>query len=193
MNKLLKYENSKLKKQLIFNLPVSKEVCGRECPGCYALKPQKRFPAVLNSRNVKYDASLQSSFVERISTEIQKKRSPIKALRIHESGEFYSQEYINKWEQIASKNPDTTFYAFTKRKEDFDFSKIEKRNNVVIIDSLKHGKINYGTEGYLAKHPTTIVCPATTPSTQDTTICGVTCDYCMTKQAQVDGVLFLQH
>ena len=58
MEKLLKYENMKLKNQMIFTLPATKDVCGRECPGCYAIKAQKRFPkTVLPYRQRMYDAA----------------------------------------------------------------------------------------------------------------------------------------
>lgn len=194
MKPLLKYENMKLKKQFIFTLPATQEVCGRVCPGCYAAKAQVRFPkTVLPSRLNNLEASKQADFVDRIVSELTKTRRQVNAVRIHESGEFYSQEYLNKWVNIASKLPELTFYAFTKRKQDFDFSKAESQPNLVIIDSLKHGKINYGDSSYLAKHPTQFTCPATVKATADSTICGVNCNFCMAKQAQNEGVKFAIH
>lgn len=187
--KLLKYENSKLKNQFIFNLPVSKSICGRVCKGCYALKPQLRFPTtVLPSREAKYEASTKDSFTTEIVQELTKTRRKARIVRIHESGEFYSQDYIQKWEQIAKALPQFTFYAFTKRLKDFDFSAIKKLDNVVIIDSLQFGVLNYAkieTIAPLAKKTGARICPATG--------CGTTCNYCMTKEAQNKGVLFERH
>lgn len=191
---LLKYENAKLKKQFIFTLPATKEVCGRICPGCYAAKSQVRFPkTVLPSRERMFEATKRDSFVDTIVNELSKTRRSAKVVRIHESGEFYSQEYLNKWANIADKLPNITFYAFTKRLKDFDFTELMSKKNVVIIDSMKHGKINYGDSKYLQQHPTNKICPATVKSTKDSTVCGVTCNYCMTKQAQNEGILFAKH
>lgn len=190
---LLKYENMKLKKQFIFNLPAGKEICGMECPGCYAMKAQKRFPAVVNSRNKLYQASLQEDFVKNIVSELTKTRRLVEAVRIHESGEFYSQEYINKWIAIAKALPDTKFYAFTKRKKDFDFSGFEGLNNAILIDSLKFGRLNYDKLPVvkdISKETNAIICPSTL---HENAICGVTCKHCWTKEAQKQGVLFVKH
>ena len=43
--KLLKWQNSKLRQQFIFTLPAGMPTCNRVCPGCYALKAEVRFPA----------------------------------------------------------------------------------------------------------------------------------------------------
>lgn len=194
MNKLLKYENSKLKKQFIFTLPASQEVCGRMCPGCYAAKAQVRFPnTVMPYRNRMLEASKQEDFETKIVKELTDKKRAANIVRIHESGDFYSQEYIDKWARIAKQLPSITFYAFTKRKADFDFKELEDSNNVVIINSLAGNKINYGTIGYLNNHPCKNVCPATVKATKNSTICGVTCKFCMTKQAQEEGITFVIH
>lgn len=192
--KLLKYENLKLKRQLIFTLPAGKETCGRECPGCYAMKAQRIYHhSSVPYRDDRLQASQQPDFVERITKELRECKKPIEAVRINESGDFYSQDFIDKWEQIAKQNPSTKFYAFTKRKREFNFSKLEQTSNVSIIDSLKHGGLNYGAEEevkQLAKQHGTIVCPATLNKSDK---CGITCNYCFTKEAQDKGVYFVQH
>ena len=186
--KLLKYENGKLKNQLIFSIPASKEVCGRECPGCYAMKFQRLYSSVLPYRERMYQASLQNDFESRIINEVTTCKKPLVAVRIHESGEFYSQNYIDKWTNIAKTIPQVTFYAFTKRMKDFDFTSLMNLPNVVIIDSLMHGKLNYDKLSNL--DPTIFICPAT----QDKTVsCGIQCNYCMTKKAQQYGVNFIKH
>lgn len=180
---LLTYQNSKLHNQLIFDLPVDPAICGRQCPGCYALKAQRRFPAVLTSRLSKYTASQQPDFSSLVIAEITKCKRPLIAVRIHSSGEFYSQSYIDSWLTIATTLPNVKFYAFTKRLKDFDFSQLMSLPNVVIIDSLMHGRINYGKASTLL--PTVFTCPNTS--------CGIQCTYCMTKVAQSNGVQFVQH
>lgn len=193
--KLLTYENMKLKNQMIFSITVSKEVCGRQCPGCYALKPQLRFPKVLKYRERMLERSRSKDFTDDIVDEISKSKKNFKAVRLHSSGEFYSQEYLNKWVEIAKRLPSIRFYAFTKRKKDFDFTEAEAQDNLIIIDSLKFGGLNYGTLDEMSKlvdKYNTRICPATFKGASKDT-CGVTCSYCWTKTAQHKGVVFVKH
>lgn len=185
---LLKFENLKLKQQFIFNLPASKSICNRLCPGCYANKAQLRFPAVLAYRESMYQQSLLPSFVDAIISELTSTRRKSRTVRIHESGEFYSQEYIDKWTSIATQLPQFTFYAFTKRLTDFDFSHLMSLPNVVIIDSLMYGKLNYAPVNQLL--PNVFTCPSTLGKS---VTCGVSCRYCMSKSAQTNGIQFVKH
>jgi hypothetical protein len=70
------------------------------------------YPQVLPSRNRNYDFSQSDDFVPTITEFLRKNRRKI--VRIHEAGDFYSQEYLNNWKDIARNVPDTRFYAFTK-------------------------------------------------------------------------------
>ena len=187
--KLLKYQNSKLKNQYIFNILTSKAVCGRQCPGCYSLKAQKRFPkTVIPYRQLRLDISKASSFTQTVISELQSYRRSCCTVRIHESGEFYSQSYIDKWTTIATQLPAFTFYTFTKRLKDFDFTTLMSLPNVIIIDSLMHSPLNYGKHQDL--DPNVFTCPFTTGATVQ---CGLTCRYCMVKTAQQNGVQFIKH
>lgn len=195
--KLLKFENMKLKNQLIFTLPATKEICGMVCKGCYAAKAQVRFPKALEYRERMLERSKDKSFVSNMYENIVKmtKKKNIEAVRVHESGEFYSQEYIDKWFTIAKHLPKQKFYAFTKRKKDFDFSKLEALPNFVIIDSLKFGGLNYGPYDDMLKLKVqhgTMICPATFKyASKDT--CGVNCSWCWDKKAQQFGTVFIKH
>ena len=187
--KLLKYENNKLKQQFIFNLPVSKAICGRSCPDCYALKAQIRFAnIVVPYREARYQASLKPTFTATMINELTSTRRSARTVRIHESGEFYSQVYIDKWLTIAKALPQFTFYAFTKRVKDFDFIALMSLPNVVIIDSMMHSRLNYNKLERL--NSSIYTCPATT---QKNVRCGIDCRYCMTKTAQYNGVQFVKH
>lgn len=188
MSKLTQPGNSKLVDIPLFNLPASKEVCGRLCPGCYAHREQQRYPTVLPARTMRYGASLQLDFVSRVCSELSSMKSPPKYFRIHASGDFYDQAYINKWEAIIRTFPTITFYAYTKRKRDFDFTVLESLPNCVIIDSLKFGRINYGE---LSKAPAgAFICPHQKGAN---IVCGQHCTYCMTKTAQTNSVYFVKH
>ena len=186
--KLLKWQNSKLKQQFIFTLPAGMPTCARVCPGCYAIKSQVRFPAALAYRQRMYDASLQPDFAQRIITELSTTRRSARTVRVHESGEFYSQYYVNSWHTIAISLPQFTFYAFTKRLSDFDFSALLALPNFILINSLQHGGLNYAPLTDLRSDLFT--CPATLgrPVT-----CGITCKYCMSKQAQYHAPQFVKH
>lgn len=193
--KLLKYENMKLKNQLIFTLPATKEVCSMVCKGCYAAKAQVRFPKALEYRTRMLERSKDDSFVTDMVHEIKTFKKPIEAIRVHESGEFYSQQYIDKWYLIALQLPKFKFYAFTKRKKDFDFSLIESLDNFVIIDSLKFKGLNYGPYEDMLKIKTqhgAMICPATFKGASKDT-CGVSCSWCWGKKAQQFGTVFIKH
>ena len=45
-------------------------------------------------------------------------------VRVHDSGDYYSKEYLLKWFEIAKKMPDIKFYSYT--------------NNVNMIKKLKY-------------------------------------------------------
>lgn len=188
--KLLQLGNSKLGKDiLMFNIPADITICGRKCPGCYSYKAYKIYPNVLPAQQKRYRTSLQENFVDLIISELQVllKRKMYKYIRWHASaGEFYSQDYINKVIAIAKAFPSLTFYAYTKRTKDFNFSALSSLPNFILIDSFHFGGLNYGP---LSSAPIgAFVCPHST-----TVECGNHCTYCMTKLAQSNGVYFKQH
>lgn len=189
MTRLIQKGNTKLHNCYMFNIPASKEICGQICPNCYARKEQIRFPIVKNSRTVRYIASLEDNFANKVIDELNHLRNLPKYFRIHASGEFYSPAYINKWVTIAKKFEHIIFYAYTKRLNDFDFSILQALPNVVLINSLQYGGLNYGK---LEDAPQkSFVCPyGIKPNVK----CGDTCTYCMTKgKADITGVYFLRH
>jgi len=119
--------NSKLDDSVyIFNLPAlytclgSTKWCRKRC---YAQHHQRMFNAVMKSRVSHWTASLEKDFVDKISEELEAGRP--KLVRIHESGDFYSKCYYNKWIRIAKKFPKIKFLAFTKNHH-LDFSKAPK-------------------------------------------------------------------
>ena len=185
---LLTRGNHKLSKNtLIFNLPAIPEVCGRVCPGCYAAKAQRIFPQVLPSRMRKLEISELEEFPSLIIKELTGTKKPFKYVRIHESGDFNSQSYIDKWTTIAKSFPQYIFYAYTKRLLDFDFTNFKALPNVVLINSLHFNRINYGKPG--TEPPGAFICPAS-----KSTRCGIECTYCQTKGlADVRGVWFVKH
>lgn len=183
----LKAGNAKLANTIgVWNLPAGQETCDRECKGCYAIKAQKRFPAVLSSRQ----RNLEYSKTDEFSIELTRN---MKFVRIHESGEFYSQEYIDKWYNIARGKPEVIFYTYTKRMNEFDFSKLLGLPNFVLHNSLlKDGSYNYGRdlEKLQNKCESSYVCPATTGMAKG---CCYDCWWCMDKANQGIQILFKEH
>ena len=119
-------QNSKIKKILgiktyNWGIPAYKSNTGlKTCPnaaacikGCYATMGAYTFSNVAAVFENRLQLALSAKFVPTIDGEI--KRRNIKRLRIHDSGDFFSPEYINNWIEIIKLNPTTIFYAYTKR------------------------------------------------------------------------------
>jgi len=118
--KLLSNTNSKLKADGIlgFGLPPVKtcpgaDACLRFCYGCKGFY-QRFKKSIAASQNRRLDATHQDDFVQVITAELQAKRKKLTAVRIHDTGDFYSQVYFDDWCEIARLNPDVLFYAYTK-------------------------------------------------------------------------------
>lgn len=175
---------------LMFNIPASQEICNRVCKGCYSYKAYKIYPNVLPAQTARYEATKQLDFVAKVNKEIKAVRKPVKHFRIHGSaGEFYDQAYVNNWARIAKANPGITFYAYTKRMKEFDFSKLKSLPNFIVIDSFHYGGLNYGKLDKAPKNA--FICPEQPKANVS---CGVDCTWCMDKQgAEANGVFFKQH
>lgn len=132
---VLKYGSRKIARSTgIFVLPAGKEyTCAVTCKGCYARRDQVLYPGALGYRLRMLELSKKDSFVDLMNAEIDSRKTT-ENIRIHESGDFYSQEYVNKWDRIVKANPHKLFYAYTKR-ENMDFTEIEKNDNFNLIRS----------------------------------------------------------
>ena len=102
-----------------FGLPAYKSITGRViCPMadgcikfCYARKGAYIWGNVKPAFEKRYELSKTDSFVSAIHAEIQSKKP--KFVRVHDSGDYYSREYLAKWFQIAKQNPQVNFYSYT--------------------------------------------------------------------------------
>jgi len=98
-----------------FSLPVI-----TTCPGktpfcdryCYGLKGNFILQNVHDANERRLDATLRSNFVEIIVREVRQAKSP--AFRLHVIGDFYSEEYIEKWIDIAEQLPIVIFFGSTR-------------------------------------------------------------------------------
>lgn len=129
--------NAKLNKQIhTFSLPA-----GWSCPGakeckskvyikdgkrkvsdgkytkfrCFAASDEARYPGVYKARRFNFDKIRRTRGTENkaalILSSLPKKA---KYIRIHVSGDFFSQEYFDAWISVARCRPNITFYAYTK-------------------------------------------------------------------------------
>lgn len=97
----------------IINVCPSAGECAKPC---YARKGTYRF------RNVKqkHQANLKrvlddlAGWEREMTEELQKPKFVRKYVRIHDGGDFFSQEYLEAWLRIIRATPTTIFYCYTK-------------------------------------------------------------------------------
>ena len=111
--------NSKLKKDGIvsFNLiPILHCPMAGACKAyCYATVGQQAFKNGVLRRARAFLATLQYDFVSRLANEVRRVAAKdVRAVRVHDSGDFYSWDYLLSWFAIARSNPGIQFYAYTK-------------------------------------------------------------------------------
>ena len=185
--------NSKLHSMLVFDLLAGKKgACKFDCAGCYAKKAY-RYDNPLLYQTVNYFMALFYTDKLEILLRKQLENTRLKTVRIHSSGDFFSDKYIKMWESIMKNYPQIKFYAYTKMKDTFDFTNIQKLDNFNLIDSfatIEEKKVfNFGD----TKHIETLVnngyflCPATKTDWKGK--CNKECFYCITNEK----VCFNQH
>lgn len=120
---------------------------------CYAKKGMYRFGNVERALSKRYEASKQENFVDRITWELSRvKKDKQIYVRIHDSGDFYSPTYFQKWVEIAEQNRDVRFYAYTKSHSfirnqyiphnmDLIFSLGSTRDELIDQENERHSKI----------------------------------------------------
>ena len=140
-------KTSKENKAKIFNfsIPAYKTKEGKvTCPFadscvkyCYAQKGNyTRFPVVQELMEQKYKISKTAQFIPLMNEEIRKKKAT--HIRIHDSGDFYSPTYLQKWVDIATQNNDVIFYAYTKSIKFFiDGLKLPKNLKIIFSEGSK--------------------------------------------------------
>lgn len=184
--------NSKLVNILIFDLPAGKSClnCSDCKDKCYAMKAQQQYvdTRILRDTNFFMYANnpelLKELIVEQLSG------TKITTVRIHSSGDFFSQSYIEFWDEIIGMFPNIKFYAYTKVENLLNFSEIEKNDNFNLIRSLINGKLNFGSLEYCKELKSVYgayICPATKKGSD--VKCGKECSYCISNK----NVCFIEH
>jgi len=159
MNSKLR-KTSKLLGVKVFNfgIPAYKSASGKlTCPFadecikfCYAQKGAYIWSNVKPAFEKRYELTQTTEFVGKMSAELLKKRPDY--VRIHDSGDYYSKVYLQKWIDIANLFPEIKFYSYTNSvamlKEvtlpsNFDviFSDSGKQKNLIDVINDRHTKI----------------------------------------------------
>lgn len=134
-------QNSKLKKTSklnnvrVFNFGIpAQDTCiwAGECKKfCYASKGAYIWSNVKPAFQKRFEVTKQDNFPQLMMAEIVKKKAT--HVRIHDSGDFYSREYLQKWFKVIDSMPEVTFYAYSKSLPLFEGVKLPK--NFILIKS----------------------------------------------------------
>jgi len=144
-------QNSKLKrtsKELglrVFNfgIPAYKSASGKlTCPFadecvkfCYAKKGAYVWSNVQPAFEKRYQLSKTNDFIQAMSDEINKKRPDY--VRVHDSGDYYSKQYLHKWLAIALNFPKVKFYSYTNCVKMFKDIELPDNYDIIFSDSGK--------------------------------------------------------
>ncbi len=199
MNYRMSIGNRKCKNMLIFNLsrescpPIAKKICYKTC---YTGKVERLYPTARRFREENYRlAKRQNLLLLHRLLHTQLARSPVDTVRIHESGDFFSEGYLQMWHSIIVQFPDRYFFGFTKVYDKYKsiIDYLNVRHNVNIINSFIDGELNYGDGAHLAKiklfNPNIYICPAS--AKEGAPKCGVDCFYCSQEKGKYP--VFHQH
>jgi len=159
-------QNSKIKKTskhfgvklMNFGIPAYKSASGKlTCPMadacvkfCYAKKGAYIWSNVQPAFEARYQLSKTDKFVDAVNDEIRRKKPDY--VRVHDSGDYYSKAYLNKWIAVAIHNPSVRFYSYTNMidmikktdlPENYDiiFSDSGKQKNLIDETNDRHTKI----------------------------------------------------
>ena len=150
-------QNSKLKKTskltglrvFNFGIPAYKSATGKlTCPFaaecvkfCYAQKGAYSWSNVKPAFEKRYELTKTDDFVNEMNKEIAKKKPDY--VRVHDSGDYYSKAYLDKWIEIAIHNPHVRFYSYTNSVELLKAAELPDNYDIIFSDSGKQkDKIN---------------------------------------------------
>lgn len=133
---------------LIWNLPaiVTCPFATDHCKkACYARKSERVYPNVIKSREKNYMETLKDDFVARMIATIEyylnsrAYKGKLMLVRIHESGDFYSEKYALAWVEIINHfrdNKNVRFMCYTKSLPYFENVDINSMKNFSFIASV---------------------------------------------------------
>ena len=144
-------QNSKLKKTskelsvrvFNFGIPAYKSASGKlTCPMadgcvkfCYAKKGAYIWSNVQPAFEKRYELSKTDKFVDAMYNEIVKKKPDY--VRVHDSGDYYSKAYLQKWIDIALLFPEVKFYSYTNMVDMILKASLPDNYDIIFSDSGK--------------------------------------------------------
>lgn len=85
---------------------------------CYAASQEAIYKNTRNARWRNFDllkeAKTKDAMFKLIKDSLEYNLPNANLIRIHESGDFFNQDYFDAWLKIAKETPSVTFYAYTK-------------------------------------------------------------------------------
>ena len=166
--KKLLTQNSELKPDGIFNwtLPAfgvtltdgtNMNVCpqaGACASFCYARSGTYNFSNVKRRhiQNLEYILEDPDGWFNQMLEEVQKPKMVGKHIRIHDAGDFFTEDYLHLWIKIAELTPEVTFYCYTKevtlfKKQKFPdnfkylFSMGGKEDHLIDLENDRHAEV----------------------------------------------------
>lgn len=116
---------------------------------CYATKGNHMFPSVIESRIRSYEVSKKENFSETMTYTIRyllktkRYRDAIMLIRIHESGDFYSLQYLKKWVRIWARFNYTKKVRFVFYTKSFMFFlMLTEEEKTIIRNMMKAGTLS---------------------------------------------------
>ena len=144
-------QNSKIKKTskelgvklMNFGIPAYKSASGKlTCPMadecvkfCYAKKGAYIWSNVQPAFEKRYQLSKTDDFITAVDAEIKRKKPDY--IRVHDSGDYYSRKYLDKWIQIAKNNPTVRFYSYTNMVDMLMKAELPENYDVIFSNSGK--------------------------------------------------------
>lgn len=129
---------------------------------CFSASQESLYPAVREQRLWNFEQLKKLKTVEEISKKIQQslpkvnKKGLGKIVRLHVAGDFFNQMYFDAWLNVATNNPDRTFYAYTKSLQywvnrlgqipanfKLNASKGGKQDELIDLYNLKYAEVVY--------------------------------------------------
>ena len=144
MHDISEFKNVKIANVLReFNVTSFCGSCAQHCKGCYCDSGFYNMPDVKagNIRKLLLVTYFPKWTEAVINAQI--KADGILQVRIHASGDFFTEAYTNIWKRIALNNPHVIFWTYTKNSYALEIFK--NVPNLTIVPSMTVKGINFGT------------------------------------------------
>lgn len=127
---------------------------------CFAASQEALYPTVRNSRWHNFDLlrkiKTKQGMIDLIEASLPKKATMV---RVHVSGDFFSQMYFDAWMDVAANHPDIKFYAYTKsipywlerrniipKNFNLTSSKGGSKDGMISLNNLKYAEVLFSEE-----------------------------------------------